>query len=375
MDDILDLEARAWCVVELGGSNTVWPSACNDEWMYETTARTKYKLTVGDLAILEVKERRNPHYRSQSSRLYREADVINVAMAKHGGYSGLRDKILGCRDASAKRRRSVVQNQQDRKEFLTRELESRGLAWRNDSVLCEDFAMHGKVTNRVEVDRICRRMAEAKYLHEYCEFQEDVGMERPNEEDFQYRDEYLDACRDSYLDKDSLRQMQRDNTLGRTALGNFPPAAESGGDWPWTRSISADVWRQRNDRILSKFGVRHYRTHRTTHVLAYMYGTMDWDELVMALGPEPPPSPQRQHVGKRKRQDDEPPRPPSPPHLVCHGSVCAARAAEHRSKNVPSQTCIHKMCGSCCRVLVGPCVRHPREVRRLAQGMPGRLTE
>jgi hypothetical protein len=50
-----------------------------------TTAKSTYKLKEGDLDTIECEERRNPHYRrGPTMRLYILADVIRVAIKKHG---------------------------------------------------------------------------------------------------------------------------------------------------------------------------------------------------------------------------------------------------------------------------------------------------
>ncbi|GAQ82219.1 hypothetical protein KFL_001040220 [Klebsormidium nitens] len=75
-----------------------------------TRAAAEYKVKPKELAaqVKQYKVKRNPHRRSGKMRIYYVKDVLKVALAKHGGACGLRQKIGKCEAAARKRAASCA---------------------------------------------------------------------------------------------------------------------------------------------------------------------------------------------------------------------------------------------------------------------------
>lgn len=70
-----------------------------------TRAKSEYKVTEQDLAVLECRRAKNPHYRTgPEMRIYKEIDVYNVAIEKYGSEEGLLHALEKSRERGAKAR-------------------------------------------------------------------------------------------------------------------------------------------------------------------------------------------------------------------------------------------------------------------------------
>ena len=106
-----------------------------------------------------------------------------------------------------------------------------GLEYRTDSVLIEDWIIKGKGGRCKSLFELIRHLCEAKYLHEFCNF--DLG--------YHYALGAL-RLRQRKFEQNEWFRIIRLSVLLTTRTGVFPET------WPWLSGISIADWKMWNDR-------------------------------------------------------------------------------------------------------------------------------
>lgn len=113
---------------------------------------------------------------------------------------------------------SAPESAQDRLNRLREHLWRRGLPLRPDSRFCQKYLQ----TGTPPINVVTQRVAEALYLHEYCDYERGTRLALT-----------LQAQRP---DVPMWRLIQA-GTLAHTTYGSFPPV------WPWEAQITPYHWR------------------------------------------------------------------------------------------------------------------------------------
>ena len=115
-----------------------------------------------------------------------------------------------------------------REQILRLALHKRSIAWRNDSLLCRNFVTNNRPS--YDLETTVRKMEQARYLHEYCNFE--LGREIAANTAGENRDEYEHQ---EWLD------LVKRCVLATTRYKSFPIV------WPWVLGISPDRWKKQHD--------------------------------------------------------------------------------------------------------------------------------
>lgn len=118
-----------------------------------------------------------------------------------------------------------------REEELQVALSELGLTLREDSTLCRNYIEYGDKADISNVDLIAHRMAETRYLHEYCNFNLGYNLARGVIR-------YLNGPMPPPQWQETIRQC----VLLTSNAGEFPPS------WPWLQGLSPQEWRQEFDK-------------------------------------------------------------------------------------------------------------------------------
>lgn len=119
---------------------------------------------------------------------------------------------------------------EDRRSQLINALGELELTLRDDSFICHDYIENGERANIPNVHNIVQKMAQARYLHQYCNFklgyQIAHGVMRYNGSHFPQQKwfEVVSRC-----------------VLLTTVDGKFP------SEWPWLRGVSPADYKRRHD--------------------------------------------------------------------------------------------------------------------------------
>jgi|688.fasta_scaffold1630225_1 hypothetical protein len=131
---------------------------------------------------------------------------------------------------------SLNEEQQERYNRLQQSMFHTGLTIRDDSDLCWDYVLHGsKAKVLKDPEFISKRMAEAQYLHIYCNFQlgyniaQNIARKRKkqNLQPLPHQEwlELINTC-----------------VLSTTVLNTYPEV------WPWLQNISIQDWKHQNTK-------------------------------------------------------------------------------------------------------------------------------
>jgi len=164
-----------------------------------TRAKAEYHLNDDDIADLDCIVRRNPHYRSAAPMcLYILRDIIREAYLKHGGAAGLAAARAKSEVRKARLRETKMAKEeqkhakrQQRKEELVAALTARGLHFRNDSTVCEEYINETSTKSLQTVVDIMHEMNfyfnHTKYAHfhdlEYDEWCDNYSYGPPDAQD------------------------------------------------------------------------------------------------------------------------------------------------------------------------------------------------
>ena len=189
----------------------------------------EFCLSARDLASLPFDEVPNPHFRRAGApmKLYKLSDVTALSHAKHGGPVGV-EEAAAKRFAQAERRRNTVKaKSEERRAQLEAALGVFRLELRSDSSLCNEFI---RCAGRCDwtIDRVVRRMAEMRFLHEHTSYRNVLH---------DIRDEYRDMG-ERWDAKETAREAE---ALAVARVGGWPAR------WPWM-----GLWTKDTHRAFSK---------------------------------------------------------------------------------------------------------------------------
>ena len=126
---------------------------------------------------------------------YIESDIINIFCNKYNtdidNYQTVIDNIINEKNIKKQQRlENSINKKNERKQMLISKLNSRGLSFRDDSVLCEKFINGDK---SLKISSVVNRMCQMKYLFEYCHMNKckDEAYEAQQEE---FEDGYYPDC-------------------------------------------------------------------------------------------------------------------------------------------------------------------------------------
>jgi len=132
---------------------------------------------------------------------------------------------------------SLNEEQQNRFHQLKTNLASKGLELRQDSDLCWDYVLCGeKAKNLKDPVLIAQRMAEAEYLHKYCDYQRGYNIAQNIAK--KRRIQKLPAL----ARQDWLELINEMVLVYTTILGTYPEV------WPWMQNISIEEWKLKNTK-------------------------------------------------------------------------------------------------------------------------------
>ena len=141
--------------------------------------------------------------------------------------------------------RALMVAREERKEELVALLRKNGLEWRDDSSLCRLYMLLGGSTLFNDPKQIAHKMAEARYLHNYCNFElgRRIAMNTRDAREAQGGKKY---------NRQQFLNLLRRCVLLTTSLDRFP------WKWPWLNDTPPDVWMSRFDvskALLSRQGL------------------------------------------------------------------------------------------------------------------------
>ena len=120
---------------------------------------------------------------------YIKSDIINSFCNKYNtdinNYQKVIDNIINEKDIKREKQlENRINKKNKRKQMLINKLNSRGVSFRNDSVLCENFINGDKSLN---INDVVNRMCQMKYLFKYCH------MNKCKDEAYEKQQEVLEA--------------------------------------------------------------------------------------------------------------------------------------------------------------------------------------
>lgn len=208
----------------------------------KSTAKNVYRVTENQLNAMSSELVRNPRYRSAAPmQIFELRDVMDACFKRHGSLEGLESY-----EQKLKHRRSIrrarpspemyeleedsddvssevsLEGSDIRRGELRRALEEHGLTLREDSVLCNQFVKRGQNG----LDFVVEKMAQAKYLHEYC----NLGDVARSQFAVNHMLEWSRERRRDALNRDTLR---------RSIFSTFPP------EWPWLLGYEPMAWQEK----------------------------------------------------------------------------------------------------------------------------------
>ena len=132
---------------------------------------------------------------------------------------------------------SVTLTDEQRERFVQLEqvIGEVGLYVREDSDLCWDYILYGEEAKfSADPIVIARKMAEAEYLHKYCEFQlgYDIAQNMAQKRSRQGQPP---------LDQQRWFELINSCVLKTTRTGKFPD------EWPWLIGVSPKEWKRENN--------------------------------------------------------------------------------------------------------------------------------
>jgi hypothetical protein len=203
-----------------GDGDDVCPGGDPGAYITQTRALgSEFCLSKKDLALLPRSEMPNPHYRNAAPmKLFRCSDLWAAALKKHGSASGVFHAAAKRDAAATKRARTKAKKAKDRKAELAAALQRYGLTIRSDSFLCKNYLAHG-ATAEWSLDRVVRRMAEMRFLHDHTDYSSVLSR---------IRDEYRQN-RERYDAQETAEQAESE-VVCNLPEGDWPE------QWPWMRA-------------------------------------------------------------------------------------------------------------------------------------------
>eukprot|EP01006_Ploeotia_vitrea_P038877 TRINITY_DN66285_c6_g1_i1.p1 TRINITY_DN66285_c6_g1~~TRINITY_DN66285_c6_g1_i1.p1 ORF type:complete len:692 (-),score=281.59 TRINITY_DN66285_c6_g1_i1:1053-3128(-) len=126
-------------------------------------------------------------------------------------------------------RKSRPNNREERRIEIIAALGTLNLPLRSDSSLCKAY-ING--INWYTLRETVKKMAQAKYLHTYC----NMGAAKAELTGYLCDNEW-------YIDDDDFRDQINKTALDNTILGRFPK------EWPWMHDVTAYTWRSRENAL------------------------------------------------------------------------------------------------------------------------------
>lgn len=197
----------------------------------QSTARNTYRVTqkVLDKQLTPVLAP-NPHYkRSAPMKLYDIKDVLSLAFERHGNLAGVRRYEERLSQQAAKRKANAAKKKKERRKELARALARYGLEIRSDSRLA---AAYMKGSNEFTLDQITEKLARAKLMREYCDWElfYDAAFRVQRDE------------RKKYGITPELRVWERAEEILGPVCNQYSTLA----NYPWLHGVSVSSWRANN---------------------------------------------------------------------------------------------------------------------------------
>ena len=152
-----------------------------------TKAKNLYNISNHNLSLLRYDEAPNPYYRSSHNmKLYNYADVLSIAIIEYGSIEACENALIERVEKRIKRREQQqakkLKETKIRKKNLQDALKNRGLVLRSDSNLCKGY-IDKKDFEEWTLEMVVQRMAEMKYLFEYCNMRNKIKQLRNEYDD------------------------------------------------------------------------------------------------------------------------------------------------------------------------------------------------
>lgn len=130
---------------------------------------------------------------------------------------------------------NLNEEQRQRLRLLKKHIRAQGIRLRQDSDVCWDYILYGEEAKfMTDPAKIARKMAEAEYLHKYCDFQ--LGYDEA-----QKQAKIRAQCGQVPLDRQSWLEAVNKAVLKTTRIQTFPEV------WPWNLGISPHEWQLKNN--------------------------------------------------------------------------------------------------------------------------------